>query len=170
MTLATSVDMGLSRLLAEGAVDKHSGIATAVRGKHKRLFCLDQGQLVFAASNVIEEQFSELLIREKLIAATDLAAAHGASEQLGIKLTRLLVDEQVVDRQALEGVLQRHVRQLLFSTLDWPDGEASLARGNPDLGEEVTTSLSCISLLQVTSETWFCCRTAAPGRRPSAKP
>jgi tetratricopeptide (TPR) repeat protein len=139
--------MGLSRLLAEGAVDKHSGIATAVRGKHKRLFCLDQGQLVFAASNVIEEQFSELLIREKLIAATDLAAAHAASEQLGIKLTRLLVDEKVVDRQALERLLEQHVRDLLFTTLDWPDGEASLARGNPDLGEEVTTSLSCISLL-----------------------
>ena len=147
MSLATSVNMGLSRMLADSAADKYSGIATTVRGKHKRLFCLDQGQLIFAASNVIEEQFSEILLRDKLISAADLAAARGASEQLGVKLTRLLVDEKVVDHQALEGLLAQHVRELLFTTLDWPDGEASLARGQPDLGGEVTTSLYCISLL-----------------------
>jgi len=147
VSVATSVGIGLARLLSDGSVARHSGIATAVRGKLKRLFCLDKGRLVFAASNVIEEQFSELLVREKLLTVDGLAAARTASENTGVKLTRLLLDEQLIERPALDGVLEQHVRQLLFSTLDWPDGEASLARGNPDLGREVTTDLDCVALL-----------------------
>ena len=104
-------------------------------------------QVIARASNVIEEQFSELLIREKLISVSDLAAARRVSEQMGIELTRMLMDQQVIDQQALERMLDQHVRHLLFSTLEWPDGEASLARGNPDLGGALTTSLSCVSLL-----------------------
>ena len=126
MTLATAVDLELSRLLSSGAVDRRSGIVSAVRGKHRRLFCLEHGVLVFAASNVVEEQFTEALLRQDLITVADLSAARVASEKTGVKLNRLLVDEKVAEGPALEQALEEHVRRLLYSTLDWPDGEASL--------------------------------------------
>lgn len=147
MTTATAVDLELSRLLSSGAVDRRSGIVSAVRGKHKRLFCLEHGVLVFAASNVVEEQFTEALLRQDLITVADLSSARVASEKTGVKLNRLLVDEKVVEGPALEHALEEHVRRLLYSTLDWPDGEASLERGNPDLDGELKTKLPCIPLI-----------------------
>jgi curved DNA-binding protein CbpA len=144
---ATTIDQGLARTLADCALEKRSGIVTAVRGKLKRLFCVEDGLLIFATSNVIEEQFSEMLVRERLVTVGALAGAQRSSDRLGVKLTRLLIDESIVEEPLLLPVLEQHVRELLFATLDWTDGESTLARGRPDLDGEVTTRLSCVPLL-----------------------
>ena len=57
------------------ALGQRSGIVTAQRGKLKRLFCLRSGHLVFAASNLIEEQFDEVLLRAELVTVGSLTAA-----------------------------------------------------------------------------------------------
>ena len=67
MSSTTTVDDGLARLLAEQARDGTSGIFTASSGKLKRLFCLRDGRIAYAASNLIEEQFDEILVRDKLL-------------------------------------------------------------------------------------------------------
>ena len=51
------------RLFAESSGAGATGILAAVRGKHRRLICIENGRVVFAASNLIEEQFDEELIR-----------------------------------------------------------------------------------------------------------
>jgi tetratricopeptide (TPR) repeat protein len=145
--MATTVDIGVARALVDGALARHSGILTATRGKLKRLFCLQDGILVWALSNVIEEQFAEVLIRDDLVSAGDLLAARRASERQGVMLARLLVDNEVVAEDAMLQALDGHVRELLFFTLDWPDGESSLERGQPDLNDELGARLSCVQLL-----------------------
>jgi tetratricopeptide (TPR) repeat protein len=147
VSAVTTVDRGLSRELADCALTRRSGIITAVRGKLKRLFCVEEGHLVFAASNLIEEQFSEILVRDQLVSVGDLAAAQQVGDETGVKLAKLLVDNHVVDEDAMRQATERHVRDLLFSTLDWSDGESALARGRPDLDGEFTARLLCVQLL-----------------------
>ncbi len=143
----TTVDRGLALQLADCVVGGGSGIATAVRGKLRRLFCIERGRLVHAASNVIEEQLPELLIRSGLLKPDDLVAAQNEAERLGTRLSRLLLDSGVVPQENLESTLRDHVRTLLFTTMSWPDGECHLERGMPDLRQEVRLDLSCVSLL-----------------------
>jgi curved DNA-binding protein CbpA len=147
MTAATCVDLDLGRSLADCELGGHSGILTAVRGKLKRQFCVEQGLLIFAASNVIEEQFSEFLIREELISAGELVAVQQADGQSGVGLARQLLRERVLDEEVLIAAQERHVRELLFATLDWSDGQSNLARGQPDLQDEVTPRVRCAPLL-----------------------
>ena len=71
----------LPGLLAEQGVQERSGVLTAVRGKLKRLFCLRQGNLVFAASNVVEEQFAHFLLTHGHIDAGQLARARARVER-----------------------------------------------------------------------------------------
>jgi curved DNA-binding protein CbpA len=146
--MAGSVDIGMARALVDSALAHQSGILTATRGKLKRLFCLQDGLLVLALSNVIEEQFTEVLLRDDLVPPGDLLAARQASQQQGVNLARLLVDNDVVAAEAMEQALQGHLRELLFSTLDWPDGESQLERGQPDLNGAFEAPLSCVALLR----------------------
>jgi len=147
VTTATSIDLSLARLLAECALARRSGIVTAECGKLRRLFCLEDGALAHAASNVIEEQFSEFLVREDLLSVGSLAEAQLAAQRAERALSRTLLEEKILDEDELSTALEQHLRELLFATLDWTDGESSLTRGKPDLTVQVTTHLSCVPLL-----------------------
>ncbi len=142
-----TVDRDLSKRLTEAASARQSGILTAVRGKLKRLFCLDAGELIYAASNILEEQPSDILIQRDLLDPGDMAAARQAAAREGARLTRLLIDQDVVDAATMESLLDEHFRTLLFETLDWTDGQISFAAGRPNLGDEVTLRLPCTPLL-----------------------
>ena len=67
MSTATRVVQDVASALADCALRNRSGILTAERGKLKRLFCVEDGFLVFAVSNLIEEQFSEVLVRDEML-------------------------------------------------------------------------------------------------------
>lgn len=145
-TLAT-VDRGLAAHLVAAALEQGSGIVNGGRGKLKRVFCLDQGLLAYAASNLIEEQFPQLLVRRGCLAAADLPDALSRSKADGLPLARFLLEREILTGEALQHAMEEHVRRLLFSTLDWQDGAASFAKGRPDLEGELTVGLSCVSLL-----------------------
>jgi tetratricopeptide (TPR) repeat protein len=147
MTTRASVDLVLAQTLVDCAVARHSGIVTAVRGKLRRLFCLEEGHLVLALSNVIEEQLSELLVGQELVSVGNLATARQACDGKGQKLSRSLVDSGIVEERALRRALEEQLRELLFSTLDWTDGEATFTRGRPDIEGQVLVTLPCVALL-----------------------
>ncbi len=147
MTASGSVDLALARTLSDCALDGRSGVVTATRGKLKRLFCVEAGQLAYATSNVIEEQFSEVLIRNKRLTPGTLAAASRECERQQVKLTRLLATSGVIPEDQVRQSLAEHFSGLLFSTLDWPDGQAAFARGRPDLDGELLMQMPCVPLL-----------------------
>ena len=143
-----SVDRELGRLLSEAAARGDSGVVTGIRGKLKRLFCLANGWLVFAASNVIEEQIAYRLLQEKLLATQDLRIQQEAcSRQKELQLSRFLVEFDILSNEQMEPVVHGHVKQLLFSTLDWTDGQCSFERGKPDLDGEFTVRANSVALM-----------------------
>jgi curved DNA-binding protein CbpA len=147
MKAAPPVDLALARALADCGSRGHSGVCTAVRGKLKRLFCIEDGFLVHAASNLIEEQFSEILVRDGLVSLGDLASARQVAECQGLRLSRLLLTGGRISEAALVAAIEQHVRDLLFSTLDWNEGGCRFARGRPDLGDDVRVQLAPVPLL-----------------------
>lgn len=67
----------LERALAEHIREKNSGILTIGDGTIRRLFCLHEGRLIHAASNVIEEQFDQEPIEASELDAAIAAHATG---------------------------------------------------------------------------------------------
>jgi len=148
VTATVPLHQELGRTLADAALENRSGIVNAVQGKQKRLFCILKGLLSYATSNVIEEQFSELLVIEGLVSVGDLAAAQRACGQNPqYKLSLLLVEHGLLTEEVMASALERYIKNLLFTTLDWTDGQSSFVNGQPDLGEEVTTQLAPAALL-----------------------
>ena len=64
MSGAVATEHNPARLLAAEALS--SGILAVTHAKLKRVFCIRKGKVVFARSNIIEEQFDETLVRDGL--------------------------------------------------------------------------------------------------------
>lgn len=149
---APSRERLLARALCEPAAEGASGILTATRGKLKRLFCLDHGALVYATSNLIEEQIGEFLVRRGVIDPGMRAAVVQEAARDGVRFVAALVARPIPGRVALHRGMEELVTELLNATLEWPDGAASFEPGLPKLDGEITVSLSPIAIVLAHAE------------------
>lgn len=147
MTGVERPDRHVARLLCSHGSRRESGIVHAERGKLKRLFCIEKGDLVFVASNLLEEQFGEYLVRRRLLTPASRAALVVRATGERRKLGEVLREESGLDPALLVGAAEDLARELLSSTLEWPDGSARFERGTPDLEGEITFRLSPLALL-----------------------
>ena len=137
----------IAQTLAARQVEGASGILAASRGRLRRLFCLDRGFLAFAASNLLEEQFPELLVQLGLLAPAARAEILAEAAQRKVKFGVVLEERRVVRAEDLRGAMERHVEALLSSCIEWPDGTATFDSGRPALDGEITVRLAPISLI-----------------------
>jgi len=133
----------LARLLGEQTASGATGLLTATRGKHKRLFCLEDGWVVFARSNIIEEQFGRTLVREGVLTAGALESASQHAKEEKKSLSAYLLEQELPPPDALRRLMETHILGQLRSSLEWTNGEYSFKRGRPDLGDELTVRVSC---------------------------
>ena len=147
MGTATSTDTMTVRLFAEQVLGRRTGVLTVVQGKLKRLFCLERGDLIFAASNLIEEQLDEFLVRKRFLSPAERASAKLEAWREGKKVGLYLQDNAIVKPAVLERASEDHARELLHSSLAADGGVASFDRGRPKLDDELTVKMSCVPLV-----------------------
>ena len=141
------IDMDMARRLADAARVEASGLLSATRGKLRRKICLRRGRLLHVASNVVEEQLEALLAKRDVIPAAELPALREEAAAAGCTPGMWLLRQNRVEPQTLYRLACERVRELLFSTLEWPEGEFGFAEGRPNLEGELTVDLPCIPLL-----------------------
>ncbi|HZN54880.1 MAG TPA: DnaJ domain-containing protein [Candidatus Polarisedimenticolaceae bacterium] len=135
-------DRQLARLLCERAAQQSSGIVTATRGRLRRLLCMEKGWLVFATSNLIEEQFIEYLVRTGSLSPGARADAVETAAHAKTTPTAVLLAAGRPPMEAMRRAMEGLVRELLTSTLEWPDGAFAFEPGLPRLDGEVTVRLA----------------------------
>jgi len=140
-------DHQFARLLCTSADDHASGILTASRGKLRRLFCLKDGWIVYATSNLIEEQFIEYLVRTGAISPRLRAEVVEESARTNVKPTAYLLQYGSPATDALRRGMEGLIRELFTSTLEWPDGRSTFDDGLPGLDGEVTVRLAARALV-----------------------
>jgi len=137
----------LLSLLARLAGERATGIVTALRGNHKRLFCLEKGLLIHAVSNVVEEQWSEALVRAGALSPEEIEQAQQESQDGSQPLATNLLQRCAVNHERLGEIAREHVLELLSSTLEWDNADYTFDKGKPDLEGELTVEISCAGLV-----------------------
>lgn len=145
MGTATSTELTAVRLLAEQAGGRRTGVLTVAQGKLKRLFCLEQGELVFAASNLIEEQFDEFLVRREFLSPSQRVEVKAEAAREGKKIGRYLQENGLLEPAVLVRAAEEHASGLLRASLSASGGVASFDQGKPKLDAELTVRISCVS-------------------------
>jgi tetratricopeptide (TPR) repeat protein len=169
-------DRHFARLLCSNADDHASGILTASRGKLRRLFCLQDGWIVYAASNLIEEQFLEYLVRTEAISEPMRAEVMEESQRARVKPVAYLIQNGTATKDALRRGMEGLVREMFTSTLEWPDGVSTFDDGVPALDGEVTVRMAARSMVLAHSKRYpasvdaLRVRIGPPDLRPVASP
>lgn len=140
-------DRQFARLLCDRAEDRASGILTATRGKLRRIFCLSKGWMIFATSNLVEEQFLEFLVRSGAMSPRMRAEAVEESARANAKTIAYLIASGKPGKDQLRRAMEGLVRELTTSTLEWPDGSYRFEEGLPQLEGEVTVRVPARSLV-----------------------
>jgi curved DNA-binding protein CbpA len=147
MKPASAVRPNPARLLAEAARGRSSGIFKAARGKLKRLVCINEGRIVLVASNIIEEQLEQFLIKKEIVTAEQLESLATETDASGGKPVMLLLQRRLISPEDLYDRASERVRELLFSTFEWREGEFEFTPGRPNLEGELTVDLPCLPLI-----------------------
>lgn len=133
--------------VGRAVAERATGLLSVRAGKLRRLFCLENGRLVYAASNVIEEQLDEALVRSGVLTQADRAAARKSAAAAGDKLPLHLRRTGAVPEETLARAASEHYETLLRAALTTKDADTSFERGRPRLDDEITVSRSCLPAL-----------------------
>jgi tetratricopeptide (TPR) repeat protein len=135
-------DRQFARALCTRAQKKASGILTASRGRLRRIFCLQKGEIVFATSNLVEEQFIEYLVRCSLMSPQRRAEAIDEAARANVKLVPYLLKLGTPTPAELRRGMEGLIRELITSTLEWPEGQFPFEEGVPRLDDEVRVRMA----------------------------
>jgi hypothetical protein len=130
----SSVPELLRSLLGSG----ETGVLTLRRGDVTKSIYIQQGRVVYAASNNADERLGEsLVIRGKITARQFLEASKEIRP--GRRLGGILVEMEALDPEDLIPAVEAQVRDILMELFDWTHGEYELVM--KDMAQDQVLSL-----------------------------
>lgn len=146
MSSGTLVDRSVAGMLADVVSNRGSGILQAVDGKLKRLICVENGLIVHAASNLIEEQFDEYLVRQGLLSPSNRVETKLSASRSSLPFLEQLVEDGHMSRDQLDRALAEHAASLARASLSFEGDGCRFSKGKPNLTGKPTIQLSVIPL------------------------
>lgn len=128
---------GLDALLARLEREKATGYLVAARGSVQKRMALEDGTIVFAASNDPKDLIGQALLRAGLITEKDLVEALAASRQQGgePRLARVLAAMRKVTPEQSAQVFQQKIRESILDVFLWSHGLADFVAASLGPGD-----------------------------------
>jgi CheY-like chemotaxis protein len=124
-------DTSVPRLLNAFFQVRHSGELVLHRPPAIKVVSFEQGQPVYAASNLAHERFARCVARNGLLAPADLDAVAALAREQGLRTGVAMVRLGVITEQQRVKMLEGQIREIIWSTFSWVDGEYTFTRGKP---------------------------------------
>ena len=133
----------LFRLLREIYVGGKSGQLHFTAGRSCRGLRILKGQVIHGTSDVDGEHLGDVLVRYGVIAESDREKAVEIVLRERRQLGEVLVGQGLLDQTRLEEAIGLHVREILFTMLDGPDGSHSFEElSETAMGKGIACQLS----------------------------
>ena len=105
------------------------GVVRVSREARQRLVYIDDGLVVFAATNEREASLGAYLLRRRILPA-DVAREAARQVRQGVRLGQILLEMGVLDEDGLCEAVSGQIREILWGAFDWDSGEVVF-----DIGE-----------------------------------
>jgi hypothetical protein len=138
--------LGLPEILDYLRTTAKTGVLLVRNGTITKTIHFKKGLVVFATSNLPQERFGEMLLKEGKISQEQFDAA---SRQVtrGKRLGKILVEMRSISPKDLWNEVRHQVQEISYSVLAWDSGSFQFFEGEERTGENITTSLSVPELL-----------------------
>lgn len=124
-------DTSVPRLLNAFFQGQHSGELVLHRAPAIKVVSFETGQPVHAASNMAHERFARFVARKGLLPPEDLDAVAALAREENLRTGIAMVRLGVLTEQQRIGLLEQQIREIIWSTFAWTEGEYSFTRGKP---------------------------------------
>lgn len=138
--------VGLPEILDFLSTMAKTGVLLLRNGNVTKTLHFKRGIVVFATSNIPDERFGEMLLREGKITSDQFIEA---SKQItrGKRLGKILVEMQALSPKDLWNEVRHQVQEIAYSVLSWDSGTFQFFEGEERTGENITTSLTVQEIL-----------------------
>ncbi|HKF44887.1 MAG TPA: DUF4388 domain-containing protein [Thermoanaerobaculia bacterium] len=100
------------------------GIVSVTRDKRARRLFLDEGVVLYAASNERESGLASFLNRQGVLDADSAREAYARQAREGLRMGQVLLQMGVVTPEKLNAAIAGQIRDIVLGALDWDAGEA----------------------------------------------
>ncbi len=162
----------LPEILQLVSQQKKTGILTVQGQQDIVAISFLNGRIVAAdaLNTTLEEGLSQLLFKEGMISAPDLARATSEHQASGGRLIDLLVERRFIERSQLLEALRLQTYRLLEQILGWSQGDFKFYSGDEVSYEEGFTPIPVEELLINSAQIVVAANAAARPRRPPRSP
>lgn len=105
-----------------------TGRLSLVRGRVEKQLWLDDGEVVFARSNLSQDRLVDGLLRRGALTRSQYEAARRLAAKEPRRAGQLLVEAGFIKPRELHGALRTHLVRIVESTFSWEEGTWSLQR------------------------------------------
>ncbi|MBK7860691.1 MAG: response regulator [Archangiaceae bacterium] len=96
-----------------------------------KVMSLEVGHAVYAASNLAHERFARFCARKGLLPSGDLEAVAQLAKEEGLKTGDAMVRLGILDEVKRRQLLEDQVKEIIWSTFAWAEGEFAFAPDKP---------------------------------------
>src|SRR5262245_43971000 len=122
-------------LLVDWHRSKKNGKIHLKRRSIEKSILMRDGAILRGQSNQENEKLGQILLKRNLVSSCDLEIALGQLKELDKRLGQVLVGMSAVKEPVLNNTLVSQTRDIIFSLVDWEDGEYDLENAD-DLESE----------------------------------
>ncbi len=138
--------LGLPEILDFLKTTGKTGVLLVRNGTVTKTLHFKNGVVVFATSNVPDERFGEMLLREGKITREQFEEASRRVTR-GKRLGKILVEMKALTPKDLWNEVRHQVQEIAYSILRWESGSFQFFEGEEKTGENITTSITVPELL-----------------------
>lgn len=124
-------DTSVPRLLNAFFQGQYSGELVLHRAPAIKVVSFENGAPVYAASNLAHERFARFVGRKGLLQPPDLDAVAALAREEGLRTGIAMVRLGVLTEEQRLALLDEQIREIIWSTFAWADGDYSFTRGKP---------------------------------------
>ncbi len=129
-------DKNVLELLVDWHRSKRTGKIHLRKKQIEKEILLRDGAILRAQSNQDNEKLGQILLKRNLVSSWDLEIALGQIKDLNKRLGQVLVGMSAIKEPVLNNTLVSQTRDIIFSLVDWEEGEYELKELD-DLDSEV---------------------------------
>src|SRR5262249_34017395 len=112
-----------TELLMDAHRAARSGMIRLVRKSEEKAIFVKDGMILRAESNNEKEKLGQMLIKRNLISPWDLELALSQIRDKHHRLGQILLEMSALKESVLISTLVSQTRDIIFSTIDWGDGD-----------------------------------------------
>ncbi len=146
-------------------LSKKTGTLSLKREQVDKKVYLKNGAIIYAESNLLEDNFDNLLLSASLITLDELQKARKVQELTGKDLPSTLVYLNLVDKEKVANLSRRYVENIVFSLFSWDVGDFVFEEGQLPDTEVIVSSLNTMNILMEGTrriDEWTRIRNALP--------